>query len=155
MPSNNAYDLERFQPRQPRLVALQDNKKAAENKRKRAVRQSRLNFVAYMAVALVALGMVAYFITCNVRLTELNKAIDDTQAQVNTLHSEKVRLQSELAGLTSAEQINRYAQEHGLSPADSNQIYYIAADEQDAVSLAENDGNLFARVWRALRNFFS
>ncbi len=155
MANNAAYDLEHFKPREPKLVALEGNKKVAESKRKRAVRQSRLNFVAYLAVAVLALGMVAYFITCNVRLTEMNHAIDDCQAQLNTLHSEQVRLESELAGLTSAEQINNYAQAYGMLPVDSNQIYYIAADQQDAVTLAEDGDNWFVRAWNALRNFLS
>ena len=59
MANSNAYDLERFQPREPRLVALKDNKKVVENKRKRAVRQARLNVVAYLGVAVLVMGMVA------------------------------------------------------------------------------------------------
>ena len=154
MAGSNAYDLERFQPREPRLVALKDNKKVVESKRKRAVRQARLNIVAYLSVAVLIMGMVAYFITCNERLTEMNKAIDDCQAQLNTLHSEQVRLESELAGLTSAEQITNYAQAYGLQPIDSNQIYYIAASDQDQVTLAEGE-SWFVRAWRALRDFLS
>lgn len=155
MPSNTAYDLERFRPREPRLVALKDNKKVAESKRKRAVRQSRLNVVAYLTVAVLVLGMVAYFITCNVRLTELNKSIADTEARLNTLHSEQVRLESELTALTSPEQISNYAQERGMFPVDSNQIFYIAANEQDQVTLAQDGGNWFIRIWNALRDFLS
>ena len=155
MASSNAYDLERFQPREPRLVALKDNKKVVESKRKRAVRQARLNIVAYLAVAVIAMGMVAYFITCNVRLTEMNKTIDDCQAELSTLHSEQVRLEAELAGLTSAEQISNFAQNYGLQPIDSNQVYYIAASDQDQVTLAEGQGNWFTRAWHALRNFLS
>jgi len=154
-PMNEAYDLDLFQPREPRLVALKDNKKVAENKRKLARRQARLNVIAYLSVAVLALGMVAYFITCNVRLTEMNKAIADSQTELNTLHSEQVRLEAELAGLTSAEKINEYAQEHGLLPMSSNQIYYIAANDQDQVSVAGGQGNWFTKMWTALCNFLS
>lgn len=152
--SNTAYDLDLFQPREPRLVALQDNKKVAENKRKRARRQAALNVVVYLSLAVLALGMVAYFITCNVQLTEMNKSINDYQAQLNTLKSEQVRLESELAGLTSAEQISKYAQENGMQPIDSNQIYYIASDGQDQVSAATSDGNWLTELWNSLCNFF-
>ncbi len=154
-PMNEAYDLDLFQPREPRLVALKDNKKVAENKRKLARRQARLNVIAYLSVAVLALGMVAYFITCNVRLTEMNKAIADSQTELNTLHSEQVRLEAELAGLTSAEKINEYAQEHGLLPMSSNQIYYIAANDQDQVSVVGGEGNWFTKMWTALCNFLS
>ena len=67
----------------------------------------------------------------------MNKSINDAQTELNTLQSEQVRLQAELAGLTSAEQINNYAQEHGMLPVDSNQVYYIQADGEDEVWLAE------------------
>ena len=101
--TNHAYDLEMFQPRQSKLVALKDNRKVIEHKKKRARRQAALNTMAILSIAIVALGMVAYFITCNVRLTEMNKSIADAQVQLNTLHSEQVRLQAELSGKTSAE----------------------------------------------------
>ena len=94
--TNEAYDLELFRPREPKLVALSNNKKLQETKKKRVRRQAFLNTAAILAVAVFALGLVAYFITCNVRLTEMNKSINDAQTQLNTLQSEQVRLQAEL-----------------------------------------------------------
>ncbi len=153
--SNAAYDLELFQPREARLVALKNNTKAQADHRRRTRRQSTLNVVVYLAVALIALGMVGYFITCNVRLTEMNKQISDGQAQLSALQSEQVRLQSQLAGLTSAERVNTYAQEHGLVPVGSNQIYYIEAEEQDQVSLASENDSWLRKAWDALLAFLS
>ena len=37
------------------------------------------------ALALVVLGLAGYFITCNVRLTEMNKSLSDKQAQLSAL----------------------------------------------------------------------
>ena len=153
--NNAAYDLELFQPREARLVALKNNTKAQADHRRRTRRQSTLNVVVYLAVALIALGMVGYFITCNVRLTEMNKQISDGQAQLSALQSEQVRLQSQLAGLTSAERVNTYAQEHGLVPVGSNQIYYIEAEEQDQVSLASENDSWLRKAWDALLAFLS
>jgi len=152
---NEAYDLELFQPREPRLVALKNTKKVQEDTRRRTRRQSLVNLVVYLSLALVAMALVGYFITCNVRLTEMNKTLADGQAQLSALQSEQVRLQSELAGLTSAERINQYAQEHGLLPLDSNQIYYIEAKEEDQVSLAEENDNWFSKAWDAMLDFLS
>lgn len=152
---NEAYDLELFQPRESRLVALKNDAKTTKETKRRARRQSLANLVVYLALALVALGLVGYFITCNVRLTEMNKTLADGQAQLNALQSEQVRLKSELAGLTSAERINQYAQEHGLLPVDSNQIYYITANDEDQVSLAEQQEGWFAKAWEAIVNFLS
>ncbi len=152
---NEAYDLELFQPREPRLVALKNDAKVTKETRRRARRQSVTNVIAYLTLALVVLGLAGYFITCNVRLTEMNKTLSDYQTQLHELESEQVRLQAELAGLTSAEKINQYAQENGLLPMDSNQIYYITANDEDQVSLAEEPDNWFAKAWEALRNFLS
>lgn len=153
--SNAAYDLELFQPREARLVALKNDKKAQADRHRRTRRQSVLNVVVYLAVALIALGMVGYFITCNVRLTEMNKQLADGQAQLSALQSEQVRLQSQLAGLTSAERVNAYAQENGLVPVGSNQIYYIGAEEQDQVSLASENDSWLRKAWDAFRAFLS
>ncbi len=152
---SEAYDLELFQPREPHLVALKNNTKAQKDTRRRARRQSLMNVVVYLLLAVIAMGLVGYFITCNVRLTEMNKTLSDGQTQLNALQSEQVRLQSDLAGLTSPERINQYAQEHGLLPIDSNQIYYIEANEEDQVSLAEKQDNWFSKAWSALRDFLS
>lgn len=153
--TGQAYDLELFRPREPRLVTVQNSKRAQEDARRRNRRQSLVNLVVYLSVALVALALVGYFITCNVRLTELNKEIADGRAQLSALQSEEVRLNSELAGMTSAEQVNAYVQEHGLLPMNGNQVYYIEAHQEDQVSLAEEEEGFFAKVWSAIADFFS
>ncbi len=153
--TNHAYDLERFQPREPRLVALKNTKKVQEDARRRTRRQSVLNVVVYLLVGVLVMGMVGYFITCNVRLTEMNKQLSDGQATLNALQSEQVRLQSELAGLTSAERVNQYAQDNGLLPVGSNQVYYIEAKEQDQVSLANENDSWFSKAWNALLDLLS
>ena len=109
----------------------------------------------FSLLQVVALAMVAYFITCNVRLTEMNKSIADAQTQLNTLHSEQVRLQAELAGKTSAEQINNYAQQHGMLPVDSHQIYYVEGNQEDKVTLRQDENNWFKQAWNSLWSFLS
>lgn len=153
--TNQAYDLERFQPREPHLVALKNTKKVQEDSRRRTRRQSVLNVIVYLAIAVVVMSMVGYFITCNVRLTEMNKQLMDGQATLNAMQSEQVRLQSELAGLTSAERVNQYAQENGLLPVGSSQVYYIEEKEQDQVSLANENDSWFSKAWDALLDLLS
>lgn len=151
---NEAYDLDLFRPREPKLVALERNKKVAEDNRKRVRRHARFNVIVYLALALTAVAIIGYLITCNVRMTEMNKIIADYNTELNTLHSERVRLEAELAGKTSAEQINRYAQENGMTPAHSNQIYYIATDGEDVVTVPDGGQNWFGRLWEAISNLF-
>lgn len=152
---NEAYDLDLFRPREPRLVALENNKKAVQESRKRARRHARFNVVVYLTMALAAVAMIGYLITCNVRMTEMNKTIADYNTELNTLYSERVRLEAELSGKTSAEQINKYAQENGMLSADSHQIYYIVTDGEDVVSVPNGGQNWLERLWGAISDIFT
>ena len=152
---NEAYDMELFTSRKPHLVALEENKKVAHDKKKRTRLQAVINVVVYLGVALLVMAAIGYLITGNVRLTEMNKQINDFQTQLNTLQSERVRLETALAASTSAEQINQYAQENGMLPADSNQIYYIPAIEEDLVSVPGAGETWFSRIWDAVCKFLS
>ena len=152
---NEAYDLDLFRPREPKLVALEGNKKTAEESKKRARRHARFNVVVYLALALTAVAIIGYLITSNVRMTEMNKAIADDHTELNTLHSERVRLEAELSGKTSAEQINKYAQENGMTPVDSNRIYYIVTDSEDIVTVPDGGQTWFDRLWEAVGKAFS
>jgi cell division protein FtsL len=150
-----AYDLELFSSRKPHLVEMKNTKKAQEDTRRRSRRQSLLNLVVYLAVAAVAIALVGYFITCNVRLTEINKELMEKQSELNALQSEEVRLRSEVAGMTSSDKVDAYVQETGMSPVNSNQIYYIEATEEDQVSLPEENGNWLEQAWNAIVDFLS
>ena len=154
--TNAAYDLDLFSPqRKPQLVELKNTKKATEDNRRRAHRQSVMNLLIYLAVAAVAVALVGYFITCNVRLTEMNKTLATKQSELSALESEGVRLKSEAAGKTSAEKVNAYVQENGLYPVNGNQIYYIEATEEDRVFVAQEDPTWWEKTWGAVVDFFS
>lgn len=150
-----AYDLELFSSRRPHLVEMKNNKKTEADTRRRTRRQSLLNLVVYLAVATLAVALVGYFITCNVRLTEMNKEILDKQTQLNALQSEEVRLQSEVAAQTSSDKVDAYVQETGMSPINSNQIYYIEAKAEDQVSLPEESGNWLEKAWSTVVDIFT
>ena len=153
--TSRAYDLNLFQPRETRLVALKNNKKVQEDTRRRARRQSVLNVVVYLLLGVLVMGAVGFFITGRVVLTEMKQELADQLAYSDALDSESVRLDSELSALTSAEQVDLYAQENGMVPVGSNQIYYIESQEQDQVSIpAENDSWL-RKAWNAVQDFLS
>lgn len=153
--TNRAYDLELFQSRETRLVALKNNKKVQEDTRRRNRRQSVLNVVVYLLLGVLVMGAVGFFITGRVVLTEMKQELADQMAYSDALDSESVRLDSELAALTGAEQVNRYAQENGMVPVGSNQIYYIESQEQDQVSLPAENDSWFRKAWNAIQDFLS
>ena len=152
---NEAYDLDLFQPREARLVALKNTKKMQEDNQRRNRRQSTLNVVVYLILGVIVMAAVGFFITGRVMLTEMKQNLAEQMAYSNALDSESVRLDSELAALTSAEQVNNYIQENGMLPVGSNQIYYIEAQEQDQVSLASENDTWLSKAWNALRDFLS
>lgn len=153
--TNRAYDLDLFQARDTRLVALKNNKKVQEDTRRRARRQSTLNVIVYLVLGVLVMGAVGFFITGRVVLTEMKRELADQIAYAAALESESVRLDSELSALTSAEQVNRYAQENGMVPVGSNQIYYIESQEQDQVSLPAENDSWFRKAWNAIQDFLS
>lgn len=150
-----AYDLERFGTRETRLVALKNTKKVQEDARRRNRRQSLVNTLVYLGAGVLTMLVIGYFITCNVLTTELNKELSDSQIRYSALQSEEVRLKSELASSTSAEQVNQYVLENGLLPMSSNQVYYIEAKAEDQVSLPDKGGNWFGQVWSAFSDIFA
>lgn len=153
--TNRAYDLDLFQARDTRLVALKNNKKVQEDTRRRARRQSTLNVIVYLVLGVLVMGAVGFFITGRVVLTEMKQELADQIAYAAALESESVRLDSELSALTSAEQVNRYAQENGMVPVGSNQIYYIESQEQDQVSLPAENDSWFRKAFNAIQDFLS
>ncbi|MBR2319423.1 MAG: hypothetical protein IKA50_01385 [Clostridia bacterium] len=154
--SNAAYDLDLFSPhRKPHLVEMKNTKKVEADNRRRAHRQSVLNLLIYLSIAAVAVVLVGYFITCNVRLTEMNKELAEKQAHLSELEAEGVRLKAEVASKTSAEQVNAYVQENGLYPVNNNQIYYIEATEEDQVIVPQEEAGWLERTWNAIVDFFS
>lgn len=153
--TNRAYDLDLFGPRETRLVALKNNKKVQEDTRRRARRQSVLNVVVYLLLGVLVMGAVGFFITGRVVLTEMKQELADQMAYSDALDSESVRLDSELSALTGAEQVNRYAQENGMVPVGSNQIYYIESQEQDQVSLPAENDSWFRKALSAIQDFLS
>ena len=150
-----AYDLERFGTREARLVALKNTKKVQEDARRRNRRQSLVNTLVYLGAGVLTLLVVGYFITCNVLTTELNKELSDSQIRYSALQSEEVRLKSELASRTSAEQVNQYVLENGLLPMSSSQVYYIEAKAEDQVSLPSEGDNWFGQVLSAFADIFA
>lgn len=150
-----AYDLSLFETKKVQLVALKPNKKEEKSQSRHARVQSVLNVSAYIAIAAVVLFIIGFLITSNVQLTEMNSRIAASKTQLAELQSEQVRLQSELASKTSIANVNQFAQEHGMTVADSNQICYITVSGEDAVTVAAENTNWLTQAYHAILGIFS
>ncbi len=152
---NAAYDLALFESKKAKLVALKPNKKEQKVNHRRKKAQAILNVSAYALIALVVLAVIALLITSNAQLTELNSKIAESKAHLSELQSEQIRLESELAGKTSIANVNNFANNNGMTVAESNQICYISVDGADTVTVAARSGNWMAQIWLSVRNIFS
>ena len=75
---------------------------------------------------ILALLMFSVIINSYVQLTEVYSSISEANAELNTLRSENVRMQTELEGKASISNIKDYAEQHlGLQKLDQSQIQYI------------------------------
>ena len=114
-----------------------------------------LMFIALLpAVVLVVsgavIGVVSMMITSRVQLPEMNRELTQYQQRLDELKSEETRLETELARQLSAQSVEAYAAEQGMTALESNQIHYVTREEGDNVEVpAENN----ADWWDAIVDF--
>lgn len=144
---SEAYDLSMYEPR-AKITALH-SKKATKADKRRAKLQKLINTAATVAVAASVLFVIAFMISSQVQLTEMNSAISRAETELNETISETKRLESELAAQMSAQSVEEYAESVGLRPVESGQIDYITVTPivKDEV---EPTVGFWASVWNTL-----
>ncbi|MCI8553991.1 MAG: hypothetical protein HFJ80_03495 [Clostridiales bacterium] len=154
---NEAYDLSLFEPKPAKVVQLVPDKRRARAQKKQRRIQSLLNTAATLLTAGLAVLAVGLVIACRVHLTEMDSRIKTQQQELNNLQSEYVRLTSELAAKTSAQQVEDYAtQVLGMQKADPGQIQYITVQGGSEVELVDPQGRgLLETIGSAISDFFS
>ncbi len=142
-----AYDLSLFEPKQPKVVALPQNKKVQRAQKRRTRLQKIVNAVVATVCGGAVLTVVTLMIVSRVRLTEMNESITGLNEQLSILQSETIRLNNELASKTSTESVENYAAENGMQKAESYQVGYFTVDggERIEVPTEEEPG-----LWQSL-----
>lgn len=98
-------------------------------------------------VAAMALFMFSFVINSYVELNEVYSSISSANAELNTLRSENVRMQTELEGKASISNIKEYAEQRlGLQKLDKSQIQYVEIQQEDVVTIDEEESNIFVRI---------
>lgn len=144
---SEAYDLSLFESKSAKIKAL-PSKKATKVDKRRARAQKLLNGLVTTLVAGGVLLVIAFMISSQVRLTEMNSNISKAQTELNEAISETKRLESELAAQTSAQSVEAYAESVGLRQVESGQIDYITVTPAQTEGEAE-DG-LLEKAWNTL-----
>lgn len=144
---SEAYDLSLFESKSAKIKAL-PGKKATKVDKRRARAQKLLNGLVTTLVAGGVLLVIAFMISSQVRLTEMNSNISKAQTELSEAISETKRLESELAAQTSAQSVEAYAESVGLRQVESGQIDYITVTPAQTEGEAE-DG-LLEKAWNTL-----
>lgn len=144
---SEAYDLSLFESKSAKIKAL-PGKKTTKVERRRSRAQKMLNGLVTTLVAGGVLLVIAFMISSQVRLTEMNNNIGKAQTELNEAISETKRLESELAAQTSAQSVEAYAESVGLRQVESGQIDYITVTPAQTAKDAE-DG-ILEKAWNTL-----
>ncbi len=144
---SEAYDLSMYEPK-AKIRAL-PGKKATKADKRRARLQKLLNTAATVVVSGAVLLVIAFMISSQVRLTELNSAITQAETTLSEAVGEARRLESELAAQTSAQSVEEYAESVGLRQVESGQIDYITVTPVTPET-ADDDVGFLATVWNTL-----
>lgn len=108
------------------------------------------NAIKLILGVFLAFVMLLAVIFSNVQQLQISNQITEKQKEYNDLQSEKVRMQSELAGRTSNKNIQEYAEQVlGMSTIIPSQIEYVQIQTDDLVEIPEAEQNVFVRtkIW--------
>ena len=144
---SEAYDLSMYEPK-AKMRAL-PGKKATKADKRRARLQRWINGTVAVLVSGAVLFVIAFMITSQVKLTELNSAISQAETEHNEAIGEHKRLESELAAHTSSQSVEEYAESEGFRPIESGQIDYVSVTPI-APEPTEPEVGFWATVWNTL-----
>ena len=145
---SEAYDLSLFETKKAKITPLHSQKATKAQKKHRRV-QNVLNTVVTGLVSLGVLAVIVVMIGSQVRLTEMNSAISQTQALVDEMNGEIKRLEGELAASSSAQSVEEYAESVGLRQTESGQIDYITVTVPETAPQPQN--GFWEVLWSAIQ----
>ena len=143
---NDAYDFALFEEKKTApVVDIPQNEKAKRNvqqkqsnSHKKAAVHPALGFKKIATIASVsALVLLLFFfqIDGNVKATETTDQISKTEKQIEQMKSEQIRLQMELDGKVSYENIEKAAEEAGMQKPTAMQMRYINIYDTDTAEI--------------------
>lgn len=153
---NAAYDLSLFEekPRQ-NMTVVKPTKQAVRSQNRRTRLQTLINVATTLLVLVTVCAVVGLVIFNNVQITEINNEILQKQEELDILNSENIRLSNELASQISAEQVDEYAESHGMQKIDSYQLQYITVGGGDKLEVAESgETGFFESIGAGISAFF-
>ena len=145
--TNLAYDLERFEQRTP----VPEQKPQISVRRERSVHPAKI-----LLGSVLALAMGFSLLYSRVVITELNEEINAATTQLDVLHAEQVRMQTELDGKMSLKAIEEAAiGEYGMVKPDGSQVSYIQVTKESRLEGKGKEEGLFEKIVHYIQGFFA
>ena len=145
--TNLAYDLERFEQRTP----VPEQKPQISVRGERSVHPAKI-----LLVSVLALAMGFSLLYSRVVITELNEEINAATTQLDVLHAEQVRMQTELDGKMSLKAIEEAdIGEYGMVKTDGSQVSYIQVTKESRLEGKGKEEGLFEKIVHYIQGFFA
>ncbi len=144
---NLAYDLSKYE--NANLGEKPEKSKINLVKHRPGTEGSAFRVVVSAGVALIFMLMVVY---AKVQDASLHKEIISLNKQADILHSENVRMKSDIEGKSSIKAVEEYAENIlGMRKLEKSQIEYISIENGNIVNIPEAETNIFIKI----KNLFS
>lgn len=148
MASNNlAYDLSKYEDIKPEKAEKVAIKKVS-------VQQQAGSAPKVIILTLMAGLLMGGVIYSKVQNASLQAEIADQTTAVDVLHSENVRMATEIQGKSAFKVVEEYAEDIlGMQKLDKSQVDYISMESGNVVEIPEDSNNLFVRIKNAFDDF--
>lgn len=149
MDKNLAYDLSKYENAAEKPV--REEKPISVHQAKPAPSGSATRVFLLTAIAGLLLGLVIY---AKVQNAMIYSEISEMTRYVDVLHSENVRMQTEIESKSALRSVEDYAEDVlGMQKLDKSQIEYLTMDNGNMIDIPEASDNLFVKLKHAFEDF--
>lgn len=142
--NNTAYDFSLFEPKEE-TAPVKEPPKPKKKRQIAAIRPATL--VKWAASAMVVVLLLSAILLSNVQLTRLNDKISAAQQQLTAANAEEVRLNMQLEGRSSLNNVENYAVgKLGLQKMGQYQLHYIRLMDKDKVQISPKGDSILERL---------
>ena len=149
-----AYDLSRFEVQTvERRAQRQSEPTRIERVKSTPMPASRISPIKAIACLLLVVAVASALLYTHVSLTERVSQVSYATEEYTKLEAEGVRLNMELEGMVSLENVEEYAQEHlGMTKKENKNVEYVRLNQENKIEVADRSG---AGFWDSVVGFFS
>lgn len=150
--TNLAYNLSRYEVSRPEENVRQERAPQIKlRKNTEYAHAGTAKVITLVAAAGLLMGGVIY---SKVESASLYADVSAAQTNVSLLHSENLRMKSEIESKTSMKNVEEYAENVlGLEKIDKSQVEYIRLETDNVVEIPEQDTNLFIKIRNSFNEF--